>query len=304
MAQDNVFFVELVLQCPDFPERLLQFPGCIFLLGNIQRVADQSRDLALLDDWLSRAVHNPFSLFRMVNLIRHVAANALAKHSLDRFGQEIAIVRMQNVQPFGECRNAFRWIETENRKGFRRPIVKYSVRPERPTSHMSEPLSFSQIKFASLQFLRRIFLLGNIQCVADQSRDLAVLDDRLSCAVHNPFSLFRMINAIRHVDANVLAKYSLERFGYEIAIVSMQHGQPFGECRNAFRWIETEENERLRRPASHMSQPLTLSQVKFASLDIGQWALRPLRPTVLTVIFHFPLHENRCARRSYQSTWP
>src|SRR5256885_16121537 len=57
-----------------------------------------------------------------------------------------------------------------------------------------------------------------------------------------------MVNPIRHVDANVLAKYSLERFGYAIAIVRMQNGQPFRECRNAFRWIETEENERLRRP--------------------------------------------------------
>src|SRR5437588_2169393 len=112
---------------------------------------------------------------------------------------------------------------------------------------MSEPLSFSQIKFASLQFLRRIFLLGDIQCVADQSPDLAVLDDWLSRAVHNPFSLFRMVNPIRHVDANVLAKYFLDRFGYEIAIVRMQNGQPFRECRNPSRWIETEENERLQR---------------------------------------------------------
>src|SRR6266404_7864093 len=107
---------------------------------------------------------------------------------------------------------------------------------------MSEPLSFSQIKFASLQFLRRIFLLGNIQRIADQSRDLAVLDDWLSRAVHYPFSLFRMVHPIRHVDANVLAKYSLNRFGYEIAIVRMQNGQPLWECRNAFRRIETEEN--------------------------------------------------------------
>src|SRR5205814_1118321 len=185
--------------------------------------------------------------------------------------------RMQNCQPFRECRNAFRWIETENRKGFRRPIVKYSVRPERPTSHMSEPFSFSQIKFASLQFLRRIFLLGDIQCVADQSPDLAVLDDRLSRAVHNPFSLLRMVNPIRQVDANALAKDSLERFGYDIAIVRMQNGQPFRECRNALRWIETEENERLRRPiieypigpkrpAAHMGQPFPFMQIKFASL--------------------------------------
>src|SRR5205085_633694 len=172
-----------------------------------------SRDLAVLDDWLTRAVHYPFPLFRMVNPIRHVDANVLTKYSLERFGDEIAIVRMQNGQPFRECRNGFRWIETENRKGFRRPIVKYSVRPERPTSHMSEPFSFSQIKFASLQFLRCIRLLGNIQCVTDQSRDLAVLGDWLSRAVHNPFSLFWMINPIRHVDANALAKDSLERFG-------------------------------------------------------------------------------------------
>src|SRR5438445_474762 len=235
----------------------------------------------------------------MVNPIRHVDANVLAIDSLERFGYEIAIVRMQNGQPFRECRNAFRWFETENRKGFRRPIVKYSVRPERPASHVREPFSFSQIKFASLQFLRRIFLLGDIQCVADQSRDPAVLDDWLSRAVHNPFSLFRMVNPIRHVDANALAKYSLERFGYEIAIVRMQNGQPFRECRNAFRWIETKENERLRRPiiecsirlqrpASHVCESLTFTQVKFASLEIRQWPLWPLRSSAQAVAFHVP----------------
>src|SRR5438874_822756 len=230
----------------------------------------------------------------MINPIRHVDANALAKYSLERFGYEIAIVRMQNGQPFGECRNALRWIETENRKGFRRPIVKYSIRPERPASHVRGSFSFPQIKFASLQVLRRIFLLGNIQRVADQSRDLAVLDDWLSRAVHDPFSLFRMVNPIRHVDANVLAKYFLKRFGYAIAIVRMQNGQPFGECRNAFRWIETEENERLRRPiieyaigpkrpAAHMSQSFPFTQVKFAPLQIGEWAWRPLWPNVRTI---------------------
>src|SRR5260370_31070002 len=106
----------------------------------------------------------------MINPIGHVDANVLAKYSLERFGYEIAIVRMQNGQPFRECRNAFRWIETENQKGFRRPVVKYSVRPERPTSHMSESFSFSQIKFASLQFLCPIFLLLFIARLAVHSR--------------------------------------------------------------------------------------------------------------------------------------
>src|SRR5438132_1362592 len=184
---------------------------------------------------------------------------------------------MQNMQPLAQRWNAFVRIETEVNECLWQPVIECSIQPERPASHMSEPFSFSQIKFASLQFLRRIFLLGDIQCVADQSRDPAVLDDWLSRAVHNPFSLFRMVNPIRHVDANVLAKYSLERFGDEIAIVRMQNGQPFGECRNAFRRIETEENERLRRPiikypvrlerpTTHMSEPFSFAQIKFASL--------------------------------------
>src|SRR5437016_4061190 len=155
---------------------------------------------------------------------------------------------MQNGQPFRECRNAFRWIETEENERLRRPIIECSIRLKRPAPHVCESLTLSQIKFASLQFLRRIRLLGDIQCVADQSRDLAILADWLSRAVHNPFSLFRMVNPIRHVDANVLAKYSLERFGYAIAMVRMENGQPFRECRNAFRRIETEENECFRRP--------------------------------------------------------
>src|SRR2546430_2029441 len=60
---------------------------------------------------------------------------------------------MQNGQPFGDCRNAFRWIETEGNERLRRPIVEYSIRPERPASHVRESFSFSQIKFASLQLM-------------------------------------------------------------------------------------------------------------------------------------------------------
>src|SRR5437870_2072974 len=100
-----------------------------------------------------------------------------------------------------------------------------------------------------------------------------------------------------------------------IAIVRMQNGQPFGECRNALRWIETEENERLRRPiiecsirlqrpASHVCESLTLPQIKFALLQICERPLRPLRSNVQTIAFHLLLHENWCARRLYQSTWP
>src|SRR6478672_10899140 len=79
----------------------------------------------------------------------------------------------------------------------------------------------------------------------------------------------------------------------------MQNGQPFRECRNAVRWIETEENERLRRPiiecsirlqrpAPHMSQSFPFTQVKFASLEIREWPLRPLRSIAQAVAFHVP----------------
>src|SRR5437763_13626398 len=89
----------------------------------------------------------------MINPIRHVDANVLAKYSVERFGYEIAIVRMQNGQPFRECRNAFRRIETEEHERLRRPIIDCSVRPERPASHLREPFALAQIKFVSLQLL-------------------------------------------------------------------------------------------------------------------------------------------------------
>src|SRR5437763_14697924 len=102
----------------------------------------------------------------MINPIRHVDANVLAKYSVERFGYEIAIVRMQNGQPFRECRNAFRRIETEDSEGLRRPVVEYSVRPERPASHVREPLTLPQIKFASLQIRLRLLLPRSISCLA------------------------------------------------------------------------------------------------------------------------------------------
>src|SRR5207249_11799662 len=184
----------------------------------------------------------------MVNPIRHVDANVLAKYSLERFGYEIAIVRMQNGQPFRESRNAFRWIETENRKGFRRPIVKYSVRPERPTSHMSEPFSFSQIKFASLQFLRRIFLLGNIQCVADQPHNFAILKHRFAGAVHCPLPVFRVVNSILNVALHALRKHFPEQRMDAITIDRMQDAKPFPQRRNSVSGIETENRKGFRRP--------------------------------------------------------
>ena len=67
----------------------------------------------------------------------------------------IAIVRMQNGKPFRECRNAFRWIETEENERLLRPIIEYSIRPKRPTSHMSQPFSFAQVEFASLEIRER-----------------------------------------------------------------------------------------------------------------------------------------------------
>src|SRR5207253_2879599 len=203
----------------------------------------------------------------------------LAKYSLERFGYEIAIVRMQNGQPFRECRNAFRRIETENRKGFRRPIVKYSVRPERPTSHMSEPFSFSQIKFASLQFLRRIFLLGDIQCIPDQLHNFAILEHRLAGAMHRSLAIFRMANAILDIAGDTFRKHFLDQVCQHSPVVWVKNVEPLTEGRDALIGIETKINKRLGRPiveyavgpkgpASHMGQPFSFAQVKFAPLEM------------------------------------
>jgi hypothetical protein len=52
-----------------------------------------------------------------------------------------------------------------------------------------------------------------------------------------------------------------------------------------------------KRPAPHMSQAFSLAQIKLTSLEIREWALRPLWPNVQTLTLHLLLHENSCARR-------
>src|SRR3954469_25383742 len=95
-------------------------------------------------------MHHPFSFFWMIDPISDVASHAFAKHFLNCFRQEITIVLMQNRQPWRQRRNPVRKIEIENRECFGRPIVEDSIWPQRPASHMPEPFSFAQIKFASL----------------------------------------------------------------------------------------------------------------------------------------------------------
>src|SRR6266536_4845094 len=98
-------------------------------------------------------MHRSLAMFRMIDAILDIAVHTLGKHSADQVSQHSSVVRVKNVEPLTEGWAALIWIETENNECFRRPIIKYSVRPERPTSHMSEPFSFSQIKFPSLQLL-------------------------------------------------------------------------------------------------------------------------------------------------------
>src|SRR5438876_12029100 len=81
---------------------------------------------------------------------------------------------MQNSQPFRECRNAFRWIETEENERLRRPIIECSIRLQRPASHVREPFSLSQIKFASFQALLRSLLPLSSCCLPAATHFLSV----------------------------------------------------------------------------------------------------------------------------------
>src|SRR5438270_5039570 len=99
-------------------------------------------------------MHRSLAMFRMIDARLNVALHGLRKHFPDQRMDAITIDRMQDAKPFLQRRNSVSGIETENHERFGRPIIKYLVRPERPTSHMSEPFSLPQIKFASFQLAR------------------------------------------------------------------------------------------------------------------------------------------------------
>src|SRR6266496_4621938 len=98
---------------------------------------------------LPGAVHCSLAMFRMIYAIPDIAVHTLGKHFPDQVSQHSSVVWVKNVEPLTEGWDALIWIETENHECFRRPIIKYSVRQERPIPHVREPFSFAQIKFAS-----------------------------------------------------------------------------------------------------------------------------------------------------------
>ena len=164
---------------------------------------------------------------------------------------------------------------------------------------MTEPLSFRQIRFPPPELLSQFFLLGDIQGVADQAGDHSIFKHRVTCAAHRLLTVLRMLNAILNVSLHAFRKHFPDQRMDAIAVGRTVNIKPFLQGRNTLCRIEAEDRERFwrpvieyaigpERPAPHMSQSFPLTEVEFASLDIDQWALRPLGPTVLTVIFQFP----------------
>src|SRR6266542_1607569 len=120
-------------------------------------------------------------MFRMIDVILDIAVHTLGKHFPDQVSQHFSVVWVKNVEPLTEGWDALIWIETENHECFRRPIVKYSVRPERPATHVRTPLSLPQIKFASFQLARLLcnpllstFLVFDIKARSEPFHDVAV----------------------------------------------------------------------------------------------------------------------------------
>src|SRR4051794_16272282 len=103
--------------CFSPPELLSQF----FLLGDIQRGADQPCDFAVLKHRLTSAVHRLLTVFTMLNAILNVALHALRKHFPDQRMDAITVGWMENIEPFFQGRDSLCLIEAEYRECFGRP---------------------------------------------------------------------------------------------------------------------------------------------------------------------------------------
>src|SRR5438034_9926781 len=85
----------------------------------------------------------------MADAILDITGDTFRKHFLDQVCQHSPVIWVKIVEPLTEDRDALIWIETENHERFGRPIIKSSVWPARRTSHMTDPFSPPQIRFAS-----------------------------------------------------------------------------------------------------------------------------------------------------------
>src|SRR3954469_7951896 len=153
-------------------------------------------------DVLDRAIRHQESMFKIETL-------ALLR-ILERLPHQGQIFRVRALEDVIDSRFGVS-IVPKDPKSLIRPNQFTGRKIPTKAARVTERLSLVHIDLAPPEFLERVFLLSDIQRIADQSRDFTILEYRLARAMHRSVAIFTMTDAILNIAANAFRKHFLDQ---------------------------------------------------------------------------------------------
>src|SRR5271168_1444339 len=156
---------------------------------------------------------------------------------------------MNPLKEFFESRQTILWIETQNTVAFLRPVPDIVVRTPCPAAGLAESLRLRQVRFAALQLLRQLFLLGDVQAGAHKPRENPVFEDGSTEIAYHSKLAIGPDNSIFQVEGSArLGEKLTDGFLYALAIFGMHELHDLVVRRVSFRRIKAEDTKHLRGP--------------------------------------------------------
>src|ERR1700690_1183083 len=109
---------------------------------------------------------------------------------------------MNPPNEFFESRQTILWIETQNTVAFLRPVPDIVVWTPCPAAGLAQSLRLRQVRFAALQLVSQLLLIGDVQARAHKPRENPAFEDASAeIADHTKLAL-RMDNSIFQLEGS------------------------------------------------------------------------------------------------------
>src|ERR1700689_3585364 len=156
---------------------------------------------------------------------------------------------MNSLKEIFESRQTILWIETQNPVAFLRPVPDIVLGTPCPAAGLAESLRLRQIRFAALQLLSQLLLLGDVQAGPHKPRENPVFEDGSTEIAYHSKLAIGPDNSIFQVEGSARLREKLcNGFLYALAIFGMQKLHDLVVRKVSFCRIKAEDTKHLRGP--------------------------------------------------------
>src|ERR1700730_10637995 len=186
---------------------------------------------------------------------------------------------MKPLKKIFESGQTILWIETQNTVAFLRPVPDILVWTPCPAACLAESLRFRQVRFAALQLLSQLLLVGHIHGGSKKPFENPVVEDWNTNAANIANRAVRSNEPLLYVGTGTLLTHPLYGLCHEVAVLRVNGGQVLLQRRGSLLSFEAidlkqfprpmfKKTRRIESPAPRMTETLPFCEMELASLQL------------------------------------